>query len=171
MGGVYTPPVGWLSRLFSRRYALSDAIGALAEGAVEVRGRVEPLDELVSPLTGLRGVFMRYRASTPSAVRAFGELPGTGLRYAVEAAQGNDFVLRDDSGAALIRLPRGRDISELHADLVDRHGLELEAEDSMIEAGQTVIVRGKVVQLLRDSPHRSEGYRAVLEADSVEPVG
>lgn len=171
MRAVYTARVGWLSGLFSRRYVVSDAIGAISDGAVELRGRVEALDELVSPLTGVRGVFVRYRASTPSAVRAFGELPGTALRYAVEASQGCDFVLRDHSGAALIRLPRGRDVSELHAELADRHGLELEAEASVIESGQTVIVRGNVVQLLRDSPHRGQGYGAVVEADSVEAVG
>ena len=108
IGAVYTPRVGWLSRLFSRRYERAQSIAGLETGRVEVSGRVEPLDELVSPLTGQPGVALHYRASTPSATRgAFGELPGHGLRLAMECSQAVDFLLRDESGAALVRVVAG----------------------------------------------------------------
>jgi hypothetical protein len=158
-------------RLFSRPYRRSPAIASLTAGRVEIQGRVEALEELVSPLTGERAVAMHYRASTPSAVGAFGELPGNALRLAVSGSQGRDFVLRDESGAALIRVARGRDIEKLHADLVDRHGLGLRAEASLIESGQRVLVRGQVVEVFSDSPHRRVPYGAVLEAESVHAIG
>jgi len=163
--------VSWLSRLFSRPYRQTAAIAGLSQGPVEIEGRVEALEELVSPLTGERAVAMHYRASTPSAVGAFGELPGNALRLAVSCSQARDFVLRDESGAALVRVARGRDIEQLHADLVGRHGLGVRAEASLIETGQKVLVRGQVVEVLSDSPHRRVPYEVVLEAESVHAIG
>lgn len=168
---MYTAAVGWLSRLFSPRYERAEAIALLRQGRFEIDGRVEPLEELVSPLTGERGVALEYRASTPSATRgAFGELPGHGLRLAVRCSQAVDFVLRDESGAVLVRVARGRDVHAVHADLVHRHGLDVRAETSLIEAGERVRVRGEVTEICRDSPHRRSPYGIVLEAVSVEAL-
>jgi hypothetical protein len=81
-----------------------------------------------------------------------------------------DFVLRDESGAVLIRVARGRDVGAVHADLVGRHGLDVRAEASLIEAGERVRVRGEVTDVCRDSPHRRAPYGIVLQAESVEAL-
>jgi hypothetical protein len=161
--------MGWLSRLRGPTYVQVGPIADVAAGLVELVGVVESLDEIVSPLTGDRGVALRYEASMPSATRAvFGELPGNILRLRTECSQAVDFLLRDDSGAVLVRVAAGRDVAAVHAEMVDRHGLELDARAEIIGTGERVRVRGRVVDVCRGSPHRRERWDAVVRADSVE---
>jgi len=163
--------VGWLANLlsrFRRRYKPTPLIAA-ATGWVEIVGTVEALEVLQCPLTGDDAVAVYYRAVVPGATsRSYAGLMGEAFHITSQGRQALDFLLRDDSGTALIRMDRGPDVVALHAQLSDRHGLELTADTELLRPGQHVQVRGYVTdQSAATSPHRRGPYAVVLDADEV----
>jgi len=142
--------------------------GLGADRKVEVLGQLELLDRLHSPVDGRAGAMLDYSARARSAAGRlhFGAaMSSMDLKYS--ATQAVDFVLRDSSGSVLVRVDRGRDVEELHADLMAEYGVELDAHTDVLGEGQTVRVRGEVVAEGSDDPHRAD-WAAVIEAHAIE---
>ncbi|MGB1013070.1 MAG: hypothetical protein ACPG4T_02965 [Nannocystaceae bacterium] len=166
--------MGWISNLlsrFRRRYTPVELI-ASATGWVEIVGTIEALEVLHCPLTGDDAVAIYYRAVAPGATsRSYAGLLGDAFHITSQGRQALDFLLRDDSGAALIRMDRGPDVAGIHAQLSQRHGLELTADTELLRPGQHVRVRGYVTeQSAATSPHRRGPYAVVLDADEVSII-
>ncbi len=164
-------PRSWWARLFGQRYAPVEAVAALpSEGLVELEGTAEVLgEELVDPLSGESAVAVHVRARIAGAVaRAYGGPAGTSMAYETSCREQVDFVLRDASGGALIRMARGGDVRAFVAELARRHGLEAETESASIAVGARVRVRGRVESRGgAPSPHRGAPYESVIVADDV----
>ncbi len=145
---------------------------ASASGWVEVRGTVEAIEPLQCPITGEDAVAIYYRAIAPGATsRAYAGLLGDTLHVSSQARQATDFLLRDRSGAALIRPEYGPDLQAIHHDLLGRHGLELQASAELLQPGQQIRVRGYVSEQTPDAgPHRRGPYSLVIEADEISLV-
>lgn len=171
--------MGLLSSLLERfqtNYRRADSIATAGQGRVELEGTVEPLEPddgegpppLVCPISGTPAVAVHYRAQAPGLMsRAYGGLTG-GLDVGAEGRQAQDFVLRDASGAALVRIDHGGDVGALHASLVEQHGLDLRAETDLITPGERMLVRGRVIDRASEgSPHRRGPYAIVVTADSL----
>lgn len=134
---------------------------------VEIEGVVEAVELLHDPLSGEPAVVLNYLARRPGvAARYFSIQTNEGD---VEAYQATNFVVRDDSGAALIEVGRGTQIAELHAELLERFGVNLEAEVERVGPGDRIRVRGRVRrQAEGGSPHRREPWTAVVILDELE---
>ncbi|MEE9383741.1 MAG: hypothetical protein V3V08_10035 [Nannocystaceae bacterium] len=135
-----------------------------ASKSVSVRGLVQAIDEMPSPLSGEICVSIRYLASVP---HAFGTLLGAVTRHQVECRQSRDFILRDGQGGLLVQVDAGHDVATFHAGLLARHGLDLEAREEIIREGDLVVVRGQITDIDARSPHRRAPYRAILVAEGL----
>ncbi len=166
--------MGWLSQLFSRfrrQYVPTELI-ASARGWVEITGTIEGLELLQCPITGDEAVAVYYRAIVPGAAsRAYAGLLGDTLHVSSQAQQATDFILRDASGAALIRPKYGPNLQGIHQELLRRHGLELQAGSELLVPGERIVVRGFVAEHKDHStPHRRGPYNLVIDADEIARV-
>ena len=170
-GAQSAPRPSWWARLFGQRYAAVEAVAALpADGPVELEGMAEVLDEeLIDPLTGESAVAVHVRARIAGAVsRAYGGPAGTSMAFETSCRDQVDFILRDASGGALIRLSPGGDVQDFVAELRRRHGLEAEMESESIPVGARVRVRGRVESRgTGQGPLRGGPYESVIVADEV----
>ncbi len=114
-------------------------------------------------------VAVHVRARIAGAVaRAYGGPAGTSMAYETSCQEMVDFVLRDDSGGALIRVTRGGDVHAFVDELVRAHGLEASTDSELIPVGARVTVRGRVESVSTGhGPHRGGPYDAVVGADDV----
>ncbi|MCB9748709.1 MAG: hypothetical protein H6713_01755 [Myxococcales bacterium] len=158
--------------LFSRRYHALDSIAAATAGRVELVGAIETLEEdeaLLCPLTGEPAVIVRYlgRARGVSAPEGFF---GDGQDIIIRAHQGRDFLIRDETGAAMIQVRAGDDLIALHGRMLETHGFALHAETDYLAPGERVVVRGVVTRRDAGAPHRRAPHLVTIRADSVERV-
>jgi hypothetical protein len=162
--------VSWLDRLLSREGPYqSRRIEAIDcdDTRVELEGEVEALELLHDPVEGEPAVVLNYRAQRPGvAQRYFGIHEAAGE---IEGYQATNFVLRDESGAALIEVERGGDLAKLHRRLRDEFGVDLQVEVDHIAPGDRVRLRGRVrARTEEGSPHRREPWAVVVSLDELE---
>ena len=161
----------WLSRLLNRSTPAYtprrvDELSTVEE-AVELEGVVEAVEVLQDPLSGEPAVVLNYLARRPAAAQLYFSIQAN--EGDIEAYQATNFVIRDDSGAALIEVAQGTDIAKLHAELLERFGVNLEAEIERVGPGERIRVRGRVRrQATGGSPHRREAWTAVVTLDELE---
>ena len=158
--------MGWLRRLLRRRSSESGLLPVVDE-SVTMRGVVQALDTLRSPISGEECVSIRLFASVPAA---FGTLLGAVARHEASCHQGVEFLLRDGQGGILVKFDPGADVTRFHAELVARHGLDLECLEELVCDGDVVSVSGQVVEAVHGTPHRRAPYRLVVAARKVAPV-
>lgn len=172
----YIARVSLLRRLFGSGYAKLAAVqlgaGPGAAGhRVELTGELNLLEPVHSPVDGRAGALLSYAALARSAAgRLHFGVGQSALDLRYEAEQGRDFILRDASGAVLVRVDPGRDVSAFHDELRAQHGVELDAETRVLGEGDRVRVRGEVLDGgdgAHTHPHRAE-YRAVVRAHAIE---
>lgn len=160
-----------LRRLFPG-YPRAPEIASAGAGQVELVGVVgfgDVDDELRCPLTDARACVVYYSASAPGVTsRSYGGVLGNALDVGARTREARDFVLRDDSGAALIRVQRGGDVNEMHRRMIEHYGLDLRAETDLLLPGERVAVRGEVLeQIGGGSPHRRGPHLLVLAAADI----
>ncbi len=160
--------MGWLSRLWRRRYRAVADLARLGQGRVEVEGRVEPLEVLRDPLDGRACVAIEYRAWPPATtVGMDGATAHNSRAFQIEARQAVDFVLSNGRSRVLVHVDAGEDLSSLHRDLLERYGVQLRSEVEIIDVGSEVRVEGvvKTVRSASTSPHRSEPWAGEIQAE------
>ncbi len=168
--GLFTSLIEW----FSPSYQEHETIASATAGKVVITGVIETLEEaeaLLCPLTGEPAVMVHYMGrASGMASRAYGII-GDGMEIITRAHQARDFLLRDSSGAALIRVEPGQDLIQLHGRMFETHGIEMKAETDYLAPGERVTVQGKVVERhSAGSPHRRAPYQVVVKADSITRV-
>ncbi|KIG15317.1 hypothetical protein DB30_05744 [Enhygromyxa salina] len=160
----------WLDRLLSRDGPyVATRINAIAElgTRVELCGEVEPLELLHDPIDGEPAVVLNYHAHRPGLAQRYFSIQAT--EGAVEAYQGTNFLLRDDSGTALIQVQPGANLGKLHDNLRNEFGVDLRASIERIGPGDRVRVRGRVAERTDEgSPHRREPWCVVVILDELE---
>lgn len=156
--------MSWLRRLFGRTTTAEEPSTGAKGAPASMRGVVQPLEVLRSPVSGEECVSIRMRVSVPAA---FGTLLGGVTRHDAECHQAVEFLLRDGQGGVLVRPSPGRDVERFHAELVARHGLDLECLEELVCEGDVVTITGRVVEELHGAPHRRAPYRLVVAADSI----
>lgn len=158
--------MSWWSRLFARKR--KSAIAEAKLGGIDIVGDVEGLELLPCPLTGESSVLAQYRAYVPGfATRAYG-LGGDSMNLVADTSEAREFILKDHSGRALVRVQSATELAGLHAQLVSQHGFDLKAECSLIRPGDRVRIRGQVHEITRGSPMRRADYDIVIDADDFE---
>ena len=159
----------WLDRLLGRVPKVLDW-DQLQLGVVEVEGVVRALEIIVEPVEGTRCVALDYRAWPPSTTSGVGGAAVVGDQaFQVVAAQTVEFMLESRGRSVLIRPQPGEDVAAMHQALEAQYGFNLRTEVQCVSAGDEVVVRGKVVHVTPagGSPHRSDPYRAVIEAQQI----
>lgn len=161
------------ARLFRRRP--STPIALAKEGPVQLEGRVEVFDPdelLGDPISGDLCVFAHYEAHMPSYAQRLMITGGGGpMNLVAKSAQATEFLLRDESGLALVRPPCGANLLALHRELLSRHGFEMQASTALVRPGDRVRVQGQVLRIMEGSPMRREPYQLTLDAQRVELLG
>ncbi|MEZ4381174.1 MAG: hypothetical protein R3A79_07485 [Nannocystaceae bacterium] len=166
-------------RLFRRSRPLRvDDYGELAgatlrdEQLVELTGEIEALESIVDPIAGGRFVVLEYGAWPQSTTPGIdGASPTASSAFQLTCHQATDFVLVKGGKRLLIRVDRGRDVGELHGELIDRYGLSLRAEAHGIRGGDRVRVLGAIERLAAvGSPMRGDPYLAVIAAQRIWPL-
>ena len=157
-------------RFFRRRR--STPIGLAKEGPVQIEGTVEVFDPdemLGDPISGDLCVFAHYEAHMPSYAQRLMISGGGGpMNLVAKSAQATEFLVRDETGIALVRPPPGADLLALHHELLSRHGFEMQASTALIRLGDRVRVQGQVLRIMEGSPMRRDPYRLTLDAQQVE---
>lgn len=160
--------MSWLSRLSRRRYSVIQELGEIREGRVEIEGVVDIIEPLHDPLEGERCIAIDYRAWPPSTTLGLdGGSAFDARAFQIEARQSVDFLLTDGTTRVLIRAEGGRDVAELHRELLERYGVGLRAETRLLQPGVRARVAGQVesARAAGGSPHREEPYAAIVKAD------
>jgi len=164
--------VSFWSRLFGTRGRTPIASGS--EGPIRVEGTVQVFDPdalIGDPISGDLCVFAHYEAHMPSYAQRLMIAGGGGpMNLVAKSAQGTEFLLRDDSGVALIRPSAGADLLALHHELLSRHGFEMQAATLIVRAGDRVRVHGQVLRIIEGSPMRREGHDLTIDAERVELI-
>lgn len=157
----------WLDRILGRVPRVTDW-DQLEVGPAELAGSVQALEEIKDPVGGTRCVVLEYRAWPPSTTAGVDGAAVVGDRaFQVSALQAVEFLLQSRGRTVLVRPRPGEDIVARHAALEARYGISLRTEVQHVAAGDDVVVRGRVVHVTPTSPHRTEPYKAVLEAESI----
>jgi hypothetical protein len=175
--------LGWRARipilraarlLWALARARRDGFGRLRPGRVPLLGRVVPIDPVVSPETGRRGVYLAYAADRWGSSTVIGTLAGQWIptEHREEAApfeltDGRDALLVDPSGASFL-VPEGRPRQIEQPD-----GRLVRYTESMLEEQQQVLVVGRVRQVGGFDPsatYRGHTYRLVLAARDGDPL-
>ena len=163
--------MGFWSRLLGRVEVMP--IAELDAGKCVVEGTVEVLDPerlIADPVTGDLCVFAHYEAYMPDYAQRLMIVGGGGpMNLVAKSAQGTDFLLRDGSGLAFVRVNAGADLMALHPDMLRRHGFELKAQTRLIKGGDRVRVSGQVLKMTEGSPMRREGHDLWIEATGIDP--
>lgn len=136
---------------------------------VELCGEVEAIETIVDPLTGARCIAIDYGAWPQSTTAGIdGAALSSSRAFQLTCHQAVDFILHRNGLRLLVRVDRGRNIGELHHQLLERYGLGLRSEVQSIVGGNRVRVTG-AVERLRDtgSPHRGDPYLAVVAAQQI----
>jgi len=164
------------NRLFRRfRPLVIDDFGELAEhdvtpgSKVELCGEIEALETIECPLEGTQCIAIDYGAWPQSTTAGIdGAAPTSSRAFQLTCHQAVDFILHRNGLRLLVRVDRGRDVSELHHQLLERYGLGLRSEVQSIVGGDRIRVTG-AVERLRDagSPHRGDPYLAVIAAQRI----
>lgn len=163
--------MNWLRRFFLGDSPRPRAVNEIEQPGerVELRGVVEALDVIQSPLDGREAVMLRYHAQIMA--RADPQLGRLDQAAHVAYSQGVSFLLRDPSGVARVQVEPGEDLIAIHSDLLARYGPGIELDIFAVEPGDRVVVRGRVQeQIAAGSPHRSAAWTAVLVDVEVEKV-
>ncbi|PRQ06266.1 hypothetical protein [Enhygromyxa salina] len=154
----------WLLDLFTRdadpephAISASGEVGAL----VDISGIVEAIEPLKHPLDGSDAVALNYVAHVRSGTELTEAIEG----LLIEGSQGCDFILRDESGAALIELEPGDSVARLHEHVITTHGAGNEINVEAIVPGERVRVRGKVRAVVDDGEPR---WCCVVQANELE---
>ncbi len=161
--------MAWFDRIF-RRVPLVRNWDELAVGPVELEGTVRGLELLTDPVDGRRCVAMEYRAWPPSTTLGVDGAAVIGDRaFQVGVAQAVEFLLESKGVSLLVRPQQGQDVAARHRALTDQYGLNLRTEVHCVGPGEQIRVRGRVVHVSPPggSPHRSDPYRAVVEAERI----
>lgn len=162
----------WLDRLLGRggAYYPSPISGLEHVGQrVVLEGQVETLSVLHDPILGEPAVVLDYRARKPGVAQRYFGLQGE--ESGIRASEAVDFVLRDPTGAALIEVARGGDVTGLHRQLHEEFGIDLDAKVERIAPGDRIRVRGRVRALgQQSSPHRREAWTVVVLAEDLELI-
>ncbi len=163
-------------RLFRRfRPLVIDGFGDLIEyqvttgSMVELCGEVEAVETIIDPLAGIECVAIDYGAWPQSTTAGIdGAAPSNSRAFQLTCHQAVDFVLLREGLRLLVRVDRGRDVGELHHQLLGRYGLGLRSEAQSIIGGDRVRITA-AVERLHDagSPHRSDPYLAVVAAQRI----
>ncbi|TPV96926.1 MAG: hypothetical protein B7733_02215 [Myxococcales bacterium FL481] len=132
---------------------------------VSLRGVVQPLESLRSPVSGEECVSIRLTAMAPAA---FGTLLGGVTRHDTACWELAEFLLQGAEGTILVRASRPASVERFHAELVARHGVDLEWHEVLIRSGDEVLVTGRVVEHHDGAPHRRQPYRLVVAATAVD---
>jgi len=162
----------WAPERLRRLGALGELASATPRERVELGGVVELLDAVTCPVSGAPAAAVEYRAWPQSSTLG---IDGVGAYHSrafqISGQQAADFLLGDGAQRVLVRVERGRDLVALHRELLARHGVGLRCESYLIRAGAQVRVIGRVAARgPATSPHRSEPYLAVIEAQRFWPV-
>ncbi len=163
------------TRLFGRsRVREIDAWrGQVERGAtVSVTGVVEAEETFDCPLTQEICVAAAYRAHVPGFVqRAYGLHAGGAMNLVANATQAVDFFVRDPTGRARVVVDPGRELVELHVEMLQRYGFELQAQTQRLRPGDRVMVRGEVLESPRSSPMRAPDHDLLIRATHYESIG
>lgn len=136
---------------------------------LEITGTIEAIEHLQDPLSGEACVALDYSAWPPSTTVGIDGAPATNSRASsITCHQAVDFLLCNADKRIHIRVDRGRDLGELHRELLHRHGVGLEAATEPIRAGDRVRVIGVLERLgATGSPHRSSPDVAVITGQRI----
>ncbi|KIG14288.1 hypothetical protein DB30_06890 [Enhygromyxa salina] len=142
------------------------AISAAGEvgGRIDITGIVEAIEasnDLKSPLDGSPAVALHYVAHIRAVGQHTEEIDG----LVIQGSEGRDFILRDDSGAALIQLEPGSSVARLHAHVITTHGAGNEINVEAIVPGDRVRVRGRIRAVLDEAEAR---WCCVVQANELE---
>lgn len=139
---------------------------ALRPGAVMLRGRVIPIDSLVSPETQRRCVYLEYTADRWEVTSTLG--PGTGHWQRAEAdAEAAPFELTDGRRSVLVD-PRGASFEVAGTQIrqgVQQDGSAVRYSERIIGEGQEVLVLGWAAEEGGFEPsagYRGHNYRTVV---------
>ena len=155
--------MAWLDRLLGRPIVVDDW-AALKSGLVEVEGQVEVVDAVPDPLSEESGIAIAYRAWPPSVT--VGYAVADNRAFEVRASQAVAFLLQRGPHRVLIRPKAGEDLVARHDALVARYGVNLRAETTIVGAGETLRVVGRVAHVTpAGSPHRVDPYHAIIDAE------
>jgi hypothetical protein len=156
----------WAPERPRRLAALGELVAARPQEWIELDGLVEALEVVMCPVTGVAAVAIEYRAWPQSSMVGIDGLGAQHSRgFQVRRQQAADFLLCDGDQRVLVRVDRGQDLMVMHGELLARHGVGLRSEQHLIRAGARVRVVGKLeARAPATSPHRSEAYLAVLQA-------
>lgn len=145
----------------ARRRDFSD----VAPGPISLRGRVLPIDELVSTESGRRGVYLAYSADRWMRTSTMGGLSGQWMRIE-ENEEAAPFEVTDgqcallvDPGGATVQAPAISSEVCLPGGAVKRY------RESVIEAGAEVLVVGQARAgggFEPRGPYRGHGFRLVI---------
>lgn len=170
----------WLSILRALRllWALArarrDGFGQLKPGRVPLLGQVLPIDPVVSPETGRRGVYLAYAADRWGSSTAIGTLAGQWIPTEAqeeaapfELTDGRDSLLVDPAGASFW-VPEGRP-----REIEQPDGRLVRYTESMLEEQQPVLVVGRAREVGGFDPsaaYRGHTHRLVLAAREGDPL-
>lgn len=156
----------WAPERPRRLAALGELAAVAPQERVELDGLVEALEPVLCPVTGAAAVAIEYRAWPQSSMPGIDGLGAQHSRaFQVRRQQAADFLLCDGAQRVLVRVDRGQDVMAIHRDLLARHGVGLRSEQHLIRPGARVRVVGRIeARGPASSPHRSEAYLAVLQA-------
>jgi len=130
-------------RLHRGTSALRSGFADLTPGLVALRGRVVPIDPLVSAETGRVGVYLAYTADRWQKSASLGGIAGHWVRAEAdeaaapfEVADGEASVLVDPKGARVLA-------RESVAELSQPDGVVVCYRESLIEVGEEVLILGR----------------------------
>ncbi len=141
---------------------------SLEPGPVALRGRVAPIDPVISPETGEHGIYLTYAADEWGASHAVGRLGGQWLR-AEEAEDAAPFELTDGQHSVLVE-PEGAEFRIKRDVWVKRE----QADGKLIRYNEGLIKEGDELLILGtcrveggfepSSGYRGHNYRVVVAA-------
>lgn len=147
---------------------------ALEPGPVVLRGRVAPIDPVISPETGERGVYLTYTADEWGASVAIGRLGGQWLRTE-EAEEAAPFELTDGEHSVLVeperaefKISRDTWVKREQAD-----GKLIRYNEGMVKEGDELLVMGTCRMEGGFDPsagYRGHNYRVVVASADGAPL-
>ncbi|HFE46138.1 MAG TPA: hypothetical protein ENJ18_11705 [Nannocystis exedens] len=140
-----------------------------AGSLVEICGEVEAVETIIDPIAGIECVAIDYGAWPQSTTAGIdGAAPSNSRAFQLTCHQAVDFVLLRGGLRLLVRVDRGRDVGELHHQLLERYGLGLRSDAQSIVGGDRVRITASIERLRNaGSPHRSDPYLAVVAAQQI----